>query len=171
VIQHPVTTEYEDSGHCVQETLHAINDLNMPALWLWPNMDAGTDDISKVIRSFREKYEPKHIHFFKNFAFEDYARLLNNSACLVGNSSSGIRESAFLGVPAVNIGTRQNFRERGTNVIDVSYDRNEIRQAIDRQVAHGKYPADHLYGDGNSGKKIAEVLAQCNIGVQKKMTY
>lgn len=171
VIQHPVTTEYEESGSAVQETLHAINDLKVPALWLWPNMDAGTDDVSKSIRSFREKYEPKHIHFFKNFAFEDYARLLNNCGCLVGNSSSGIRESAFLGVPAVNIGTRQNSRERGKNVMDVANDRNEIRRAIDLQMAHGKYPADHIYGDGHSGKKIAEVLAACSIDVQKKMTY
>jgi len=171
VIQHPVTTEYETAGKYVEETLHAVNEMKMPTLWLWPNMDAGTDDVSKGIRTFREKYEPKQIHFFKNFAFEDYARLLNNCGCLVGNSSSGIRESAFLGIPTVNIGTRQNFRERGKNVMDVPYDRNEIKKAIEAQTAHGKYPPNHLYGDGKAGKKIADVLANCNITIQKKMTF
>lgn len=171
VSQHPVTTEYESASTQVQETLHAINDINMPALWLWPNMDAGTDEISKGIRMFREKYQPRHIHFFKNFAFEDYAKLINNSAVLVGNTSSGIRESAYLGVPVVNIGTRQNHRERGENVIDVNYSRDEIRDAIKKQIAHGKYPGNHLYGDGRAGEKIAEILSTCKISVQKRLMY
>ncbi len=171
VSQHPVTTEYESASTQVQETLHAINDINMPALWLWPNMDAGTDEISKGIRMFREKYQPRHIHFFKNFAFEDYAKLINNSAVLVGNTSSGIRESAYLGVPVVNIGTRQNHRERGENVIDVNYSRDEIRDAIKKQIANGKYPINHLYGDGHAGEKIAEILSSCKISVQKRLMY
>lgn len=171
VSQHPVTTEYESASAQVQETLHAINDINMPTLWLWPNMDAGTDEISKGIRMFRERYQPKHIHFFKNFAFEDYAKLINNSAVLVGNTSSGIRESAYLGVPVVNIGTRQNHRERGENVIDVNYSRNEIRDAIKKQIAHGKYPSNHLYGDGHAGEKIAEILSTRKISVQKRLMY
>lgn len=171
VSQHPVTTEYEQAGEQIQETLHAINDVNMPTLWLWPNMDAGTDEISKGIRKFREKYQPKHIHFFKNFAFEDYAKLINNAAVLVGNTSSGIRESAYLGVPVVNIGTRQNYRERGENVIDVGYNRNEIKEAIKKQITHGKYPSNYLYGDGYAGEKIAEILSTCKISVQKRLMY
>lgn len=171
VSQHPVTTEYELASEQIQETLHAINDINMPALWLWPNMDAGTDEISKGIRMFREKYQPRHIHFFKNFAFEDYAKLINNAAVLVGNTSSGIRESAYLGVPVVNIGTRQNHRERGENVIDVNYNRDEIKEAIKKQIAHGKYPSNHLYGDGHAGEKIAEILSTCKISVQKRLMY
>jgi len=120
---------------------------------------------------FREKYQPKHIHFFKNFAFEDYAKLINNSAVLVGNTSSGIRESAYLGVPVVNIGTRQNHRERGENVIDVNYSRDEIRNAIKKQIAHGKYPSNHLYGNGHAGEKIAEILSTRKISVQKRLMY
>lgn len=171
VIQHPVTTEYESATGQVLETLHAVSSMNMPTLWLWPNMDAGTDDISKGIRNFREQYNPQYIHFFKNFAFEDYARLLSNCAVLVGNTSSGIRESAFLGVPVVNIGTRQNYRERGANVIDVPYDREQIKQAIAQQIKHGRYPCDPLYGDGHAGEKIAEVLSTTRITVQKRLSY
>ncbi|MEW6417033.1 MAG: UDP-N-acetylglucosamine 2-epimerase [Nitrospirota bacterium] len=171
VIQHPVTTEYKYASSQVRETLHAVNDLNMHTIWLWPNMDAGTDEVSRGIRVFREKNNPPHIHFFKNFAFEDYAKLLNNCAVLVGNSSSGIRESAFLGVPVVNIGTRQNYRERAENVIDVDYRREEIKDAIKKQVAHGKYLSNHLYGNGQAGKKIAEVLSDFEIGIQKRLLY
>jgi UDP-hydrolysing UDP-N-acetyl-D-glucosamine 2-epimerase len=171
VIQHPVTTEFESATGQVLETLHAVNDLGKPTLWLWPNMDAGTDEISKGIRKFREKYNPQYIHFFKNFAFEDYAKLLNNCAVLVGNSSSGIRESAFLGVPVVNIGTRQNYRERGENVVDVNYDREEIKKAVRKQIEHGRYPSNRLYGDGHAGEKIAEVLGTAEIAIQKRLSY
>jgi UDP-N-acetylglucosamine 2-epimerase len=134
-------------------------------------MDAGTDEISRGIRNFREKHNPQYIHFFKNFAFEDYAKLLNNCAVLVGNTSSGIRESAFLGVPVVNIGTRQNYRERGANVIDVPYDREKIKQAIASQISYGRYPSDPLYGDGYAGEKIAEVLSTAKITIQKRLSY
>lgn len=171
VIQHPVTTEYEFANSQIVETLYAINDLKIPTLWLWPNMDAGTDEISKGIRAFREKYNPQLIHFFKNFAFEDYAKLLNNCAVLVGNSSSGIRESAFLGTPVVNIGTRQNHRERGRNVIDVDYKKDEIKEAVKKQIMHGKYPSDLLYGDGHTGEKIAAILSTSEVNVQKRLMY
>lgn len=171
VTQHPVTTEYEEADRQVTQTLEAVSDIGMPTLWLWPNMDAGTDKLSKGIRSFREKFAPKHIHFFKNFAFEDYAKLLKNSAVFVGNSSSGIRESAFLGVPVVNIGTRQNYRERGTNVIDVGYHAAEIKAAVRKQIDHGPYGSDPLYGTGHAGQRMAEVLSTCDITIQKHLMY
>jgi UDP-hydrolysing UDP-N-acetyl-D-glucosamine 2-epimerase len=170
-IQHPVTTEYDLARHQVQETLMALSELEIPVLWLWPNMDAGTDEISKGIRSFREKKRCENLHFFKNFAFEDYAKLLNNCAALVGNSSSGIRESAYLGVPVVNIGTRQAARERGENVEDVPNDRGRIRDAVLRQIAHGKYPGNGLYGDGRAGGMIAAELVKCDLAVQKRLLY
>jgi len=171
VVQHPVTNEYENALAQINETLHAVYDFKMPTIWLWPNVDAGSDRISKGIRMFREKYGPDFIHFFKNFSVEDYARVMNNSACVVGNTSSSLREGAFLGAPTVNIGSRQNGRERGANVIDVGYDRNAILAAISRQVEHGRYESDHLYGDGKSGKRIADILATCELNVKKRMTY
>ncbi len=112
VMQHPVTTEYSEAKVHIEETLYAINDLQIPTFWFWPNVDAGSDGTSKGIRVFREKFQPKHIHFFKNMEPEDFLRLLVNSKCLIGNSSVGIRECAYLGVPVVNIGTRQHGREK-----------------------------------------------------------
>src|SRR2546422_865335 len=87
------------------------------------------------------------------------------------NSSSAIREGAFLGTPAVNIGTRQAMRERGHNVIDVGYDRREIADAMFAQIRHGPYASEPIYGDGHAGERIAEVLARCSWQLQKRITY
>jgi GDP/UDP-N,N'-diacetylbacillosamine 2-epimerase (hydrolysing) len=171
VIQHPVTTEYEKNYDNINETIKAIEDLKMPTAWIWPNMDAGSDGINRGIRWYRERNKPEHIHFFKSLPIELFGPLLNNTACIVGNSSSGIREAAFLGTPCVNVGTRQNGRERGRNVIDVGYDSQEILEAIGAQLAHGKFESDHIYGNGMSGNKIVDILSTIEFNMQKQITY
>lgn len=171
VMQHPVTTEYDRAFGDVTETLHAVRDAGLPTLWFWPNVDAGSDGTSKAIRMFREREQPANIHFFKNMAPEDFIRLLYNSRCLVGNSSVGIRECGYMGVPTVNIGSRQNGRDRATNVIDVGYDRAQIGAAIRRHCANGRYPAARIYGDGRAGERIAELLATVELRYQKQLTY
>ena len=171
VMQHPVTTEYEMARKHVEETLHAINDLKKPTFWFWPNVDAGSDGTSKGIRAFREDYDMPHIHFFKNMEPYDFLNLLKNSQCLIGNSSVGIRECAFLGVPVINIGSRQNGRERGPNVIDIKYDRNAIRDAIKKQILNGHYPSSKIYGDGKAGKRIADLLNDVPLTFHKILAY
>jgi len=171
VIQHPVTTEYRENLVHVNETIAAIISLKMNTIWIWPNMDAGSDGISKGIRMLREREEIDYIHFFKSLPIEHYAPLMKNSACIVGNSSSGIRESAFLGVPSVNIGSRQTGRERAANVIDVGYDREQIKHSILQQLDHGPYEPDFLYGDGRAGIQIVEVLSNFEFNIQKRITY
>ena len=171
VNQHPVTTEYGDGKRQILETLMALDELGMPTVMLWPNVDAGSEDIATGMRTFREKVRPEYIRFYKNFPIETYVRLMLACACTVGNSSAPIREGAFLGVPAVNIGTRQGGRDRGPNVIDAGYDRTEIAAAVRRQLVHGRYPSDHLYGDGGAGPRIADVLARAPLNVQKRLTF
>ena len=171
VMQHPVTTEYQDSRNHINETLYAIQNIKLPVLWFWPNVDAGADGTSTGIRAFREKYRPQHIHFFKNMEGEDFLRLLLNSKCLVGNSSVGIRECTYLGVPVVNIGTRQNKRERGHNVVDVNYDKNEIESAILSVLNNKKLERSKIYGDGNAGEKIALLLESLPLKFHKTITY
>jgi UDP-hydrolysing UDP-N-acetyl-D-glucosamine 2-epimerase len=171
VIQHPVTTEYESNLAHVQETIEAVEALAMPTVWVWPNMDAGSDGISKGLRVYRETRRPERVHFFKSLTIEHYAPLLRNASCILGNSSSGIRESAFLGTPCVNIGSRQAGRERAHNVVDVGYDRQEIAAAVRRQLAHGRFPADHVYGDGKAGGRIVEVLRTFQFNLQKQIAY
>jgi UDP-hydrolysing UDP-N-acetyl-D-glucosamine 2-epimerase len=171
VMQHPVTTEYGMARKHVTETLYTINKLDLPTLWFWPNVDAGSDGTSEGIRAFREIMQPQKIHFFKEIPPEDFLRLAYHSACIVGNSSVAIRECSFLGVPAVNIGSREMGRERGPNIVDVGYDRKEIEQAISHQVKHGHYESVNLYGDGHAGERIADVLARVQLQFKKQLTY
>ena len=171
VMQHPVTTEYDLAKQHVSETLTAVHSLQMPAFWFWPNVDAGSDGTSKGIRMFRESHQPRHIHFFKNMAPRDFLRLLNGCATIVGNSSVGIRECSFLGVPAVNIGTRQHGRERGPNVMDVGYDRQQIRQGVEHHLKNGRFPRTSLYGDGKAGPRIADLLARVDLDISKSLAY
>ena len=169
-IQHPVTTEYSDARTHVEQTLKAVTKLDRPTLWFWPNVDAGADGTSSGIRSFREIHAPKNIHFFKSMAPEDFIRMLDKSDCIVGNSSVGIRECAYMGIPAVNIGSRQAGRDRGRNVIDCDYDCAHIMAAISAQIDHGRLDADHVYGAVGAGTRIADLLAVASLSIAKKLT-
>jgi UDP-hydrolysing UDP-N-acetyl-D-glucosamine 2-epimerase len=171
VSQHPVTTEYGEGERQITETLAALQELQMPTIMLWPNVDAGSEDVSRGMRKFRERHHPEYMRFYKNFPVETFIRLMKSAACLVGNSSAPIREGAFIGTPAVNIGTRQQGRDRGPNVVDVPNDRNAIVDAVRKQIAHGPYPSDHLYGDGQAGGRVADVLARVPLRVQKRIFY
>jgi UDP-hydrolysing UDP-N-acetyl-D-glucosamine 2-epimerase len=174
VLQHPVTTEYGSGLAQIQETLEAVHTVargGMQVVWLWPNVDAGSDAISKGIRRFRELNTTPNMHFYLNFSPEDYAKLLANARCIVGNSSSGLREGAFLGTPCVNIGTRQAGRERAANVIDVDCKAAEISAALALQLKHGPYDSSHLVGDGNAGRRIADLLVKSEFRIQKKLSY
>lgn len=159
VVQHPVTTEYEETARQIDATIEAIRRLKHPTVWLWPNVDAGSDVISKRLRMLREHERPDYLHLYRNFSVEDFARVMNTAGCMVGNTSASLREGAFLGVPAVNIGTRQQGRERAENVIDAPHDPDKIEQAIRFQLSNGRYPRSTLYGDGKAAGRIAEHLA------------
>lgn len=171
VMQHPVTTEYEESREHVLTTLQAVNELDIPTFWFWPNVDAGSDGTSKGIRAFREFDKPQNIKFFKNMEPSDFLKLIKNSKCLIGNSSVGIRESAFLGIPVVNIGTRQHGRQRAKSVIDCSYDKEQIKSTIKKHLEHGHYESEFIYGDGFAGQKIADALSTCELKFHKTITY
>ncbi|MEQ1909596.1 MAG: UDP-N-acetylglucosamine 2-epimerase, partial [Vicinamibacterales bacterium] len=171
VSQHPVTTEYGEGERQIGETLAALEELQMPTIMLWPNADAGSEDIARGMRKFREAHRPEYIRFYKNFPIETYVRLMIGSACAIGNSSAPVREGAFIGVPTVNVGTRQLGRDRGANVVDAGHDRAEIVAAVKEQISHGRYESDHLYGDGGAGPRIADVLAHAPLRVQKRLAY
>jgi UDP-hydrolysing UDP-N-acetyl-D-glucosamine 2-epimerase len=174
VLQHPVTTEYGEGLAQIQATLQAVDRIGrqgMQVIWLWPNADAGSDDVAKGLRVFRENNDPDYLHLYRNFSPEDYARLLNNTSCMIGNSSSGLREAAFLGTPSVNIGSRQRGRDRAHNVIDVPHEADTIYRAIERQLNHGRYPRSLMFGDGSSGKRIADILATTPLRIEKSLSY
>jgi UDP-hydrolysing UDP-N-acetyl-D-glucosamine 2-epimerase len=172
VSQHPVTTEYGRNKKSIDETLYALQALQMPTIMIWPNADAGSDEISKGIRHFREVHRPEWLHLFLNLPVSVYVKLMDLAACMLGNSSSAIREGSYIGTPAVNIGNRQNMRTRGRNVIDADYDREEIVEAVKRQINSERTTGEQIYGRGKAGMKIAEILHQINqISPQKTITY
>ncbi|MEW5704578.1 MAG: UDP-N-acetylglucosamine 2-epimerase [Pseudomonadota bacterium] len=172
VSQHPVTTEYGAGESQITSTLEAVRRNGLQAIVLWPNADAGSEDIARGIRKWRERGQSEGMHFFKNLPTDVYIRLMARASCLVGNSSSGIREGAYIGTPVVNVGSRQTSRERGDNVTDAGYDADSIAEAIRRQVAHGRYAMQDIYGDGKAGERIADTLAKLGpINVQKRIAY
>lgn len=169
VMHHPVTTEMDNRKH-METLLDVVDDLNMQAVWFWPNSDAGTHEMSKAIRVYREtgKLKNNNIRFVTDILPEDFIALLRKSSCLIGNSSAGIKESSYIGVPVVNIGTRQLGRLRGPHVRDVGYGRKEITDAISGQIAHGAYASSEIYFKSNTSKKIVEVLSKVPLQTQKK---
>lgn len=171
VMQHPVTTQFGASLSQITETLNAVEAVGMPAIWFWPNVDAGADGISRGIRIFREQGRGAQIHYFKNMEPEDFLRLIYSSRVIVGNSSVGVRESSFLGVPSVNVGSRQSGRQRSANIIDVPHEAKQIQAAILGQAKAGRYPSEHLYGDGKAGERIAQLLSTEKLEVEKQITY
>lgn len=168
VSHHAVTTHHESAIVDNDTILAAITELDLPTVWLWPNIDSGSENISKSIRRAREMSKNLPIKFYTNLSAIDYASLMKSTSCIVGNSSSGIRESAFLGVPSVNIGDRQKGRERSENVIDVEYDKNQILSAVKSQISKKKFPRDFRYGVGKAGEKIAAVLKGTSIDTSKQ---
>jgi UDP-hydrolysing UDP-N-acetyl-D-glucosamine 2-epimerase len=171
VSQHPVTTEYGRNRQHVEETLRALQEMQMPTIMIWPNADAGSDEVSKAIRTFREKYRPDWLHLFINLPIDVYVKLMDLCACMIGNSSSAIREGAFMGVPAVNIGTRQTGRMRGRNAVDCGYRALDIKSAVKERMRNGRIAPDFIYGDGQTGRRIAKILAESNPIAQKQIAY
>ena len=174
VLMHPITTKNKETCDTINQLLEAIkklSELNLQIVWLWPNIDAGGELVSKAIRTSRESNELKNVHLYKNFPPDQYLVLINNCKCLIGNSSSGLREGAFLGVPVVNIGSRQQFRESSSNVINVDSNYLEIFNAAIKQIEYGKYPSSKHLGDGDSGEKMCKILSEITLPSPQKKLY
>ena len=169
VMQHPVTTEKHNRRN-LEITLDAVDSLGLPAVIFWPNSDAGTAEMAKAIRFYRErgKFKNKNLRFVTDLLPEDFIGLLRRAGVLVGNSSAGIKESSYLGTPVVNIGTRQSNRLRDQNVVDVGYNFAEIKKVISQQLKHGRYPQSKLYYRPSASQKIVEVLSKVKLRSQKK---
>jgi len=171
VMQHPVTTRHEDARADLESTLAAVSTLSTQVVWFWPNPDLGTSGAAEAIRAFREKNPDQNIVFIKNLGPERFLSLLIKSTCLIGNSSVGIRECSFLGVPVVNVGDRQRNRLRAENVIDVQQNADAISAAAKAQIANGKYEQSNIYGTGNAGERIATLLSTEPLGFEKQIAY
>jgi UDP-N-acetylglucosamine 2-epimerase (non-hydrolysing)/GDP/UDP-N,N'-diacetylbacillosamine 2-epimerase (hydrolysing) len=170
LIQHPVTTESSESKKQILNTINVIKDLDIQALVALPNNDAGSSDIIDEIKK-------SGLSWYPSLSTEEFINVYRHIWAIVGNSSSGIHESSTFGIPAVNIGTRQQDRERASNIIDVGYNKTEIKEGIEKalfdkdfrkKVENIKNP----YGIGNSSKKIVKLLKSLSIeGITQKRFY
>lgn len=159
VMLHPVTAEYSEAYLQAATLIGALRTLRMPAVVFNPNQDVGSEEIVAAYREWRERENPRNVMFVKNLPPIEYARLLNHCARLIGNSSSGVKEGAFMGVPYVLVDNRQQGREVGRNVMRVGWDAGDIVRAARWQVDHGKYEQDLTFGRGDAGVQIADTLA------------
>lgn len=162
ILQHPVTTRYEENHVEMEELIQAVRTIPLQKIFLTPNIDGGSDGVSVALRRYRDE-GPTGTAFYKYFRPHDFYRIFSNASALIGNSSSFIREACFLGVPVVLVGDRQTGRERGENVIEVLPKREDIKKAINDQLARGRYPSDSRFGDGRAAERIVNVLASTNL--------
>ena len=158
----------DDNRQKTSNLLNALNSLNLPIVWFWPNADAGSDEVSKAIRIFREKMVLENMHFLIYLPSDSFLSLLKKTACLIGNSSAGIKECSFLGTPTVNIGSRQNGRMRASNVTDVNHDADKIIEAVNFQLNHGPYEKSNIYFKESCSLDIAKTLSEANLSTKKE---
>ena len=169
VIQHPVTTEADNRRH-LETTFRAVLSLDMPAIWFWPNPDAGTGEMAETLRHVREHHEAatERMRFITNVPADQFVSLLKLTACVVGNSSAGIKECSYLGTPVVNIGARQQGRLNADNVVHVGYDADAICHAVRTQLRHGRYGASEIYYRPDASQSIVDVLVTAELYTQKR---
>ena len=168
---HPTTTQYGSEKEEMHQLLLALKELQMPTVLLWPNIDAGADHISKIVRLFRDQHAPGWLRTLTNLTPENYLKVLANTACAIGNSSSFVRDASFFGTPVVLVGTRQDGRERDLHVTRVPPVASEIAETAMAQLQHGRYTPSTLYGDGKVSERVAEVLATLKAYTQKRLAY
>jgi UDP-hydrolysing UDP-N-acetyl-D-glucosamine 2-epimerase len=150
IFLHPDTLDLKNNHRWVKELIELTRESKIFWFWFWPNTDHGSSTISKMLRSEREKVEISKVRYLVNLPPEDFIDLTLKSRILVGNSSFGLRESSFIGLPVINVGTRQKGRQRASNVLDVF----EPISLVEKFNSHSKrkFDSSHLYGWGESGK-------------------
>mgnify|MGYP002784264755 FL=1 len=168
---HPTTTEYGGERAQMEAVLETLRRLAMQTILLWPNIDAGSDHISKAIRSFRVNHQPTWLRNLTNLSPENYLKVLANAACAIGNSSSFVRDAGYFGTPIVLVGNRQEGRETDAHVTRVEPTAEAIFAAAQRQLEHGRYAPSTLYGDGFVAERIAGGLVELQPYIQKRLNY
>jgi GDP/UDP-N,N'-diacetylbacillosamine 2-epimerase (hydrolysing) len=176
VVYHPITT-IADRGYSQLETLLSILDtLKEQTVLFYPNVDAGGDRLRDLIK----KYEGKsYLHTFVNLSHEDYLSLMKSVHVMIGNSSSGILEAPSFHLPVVNIGSRQQGRERSINVMDVPPEKDKILAAINYALYDQKFlkkvqKCENKFGDGRASERMVDILKKIEISeslIQKQITY
>jgi UDP-hydrolysing UDP-N-acetyl-D-glucosamine 2-epimerase len=170
-IFHPATTEYSGARRQIWEVLEALRRLKVQTVAMWPNIDAGSNHVSKMMRLFRDEVKPDWLRILVNLEPEAYLQVLCNAACAVGNSNSFVRDASHFGTPVVLVGSRQEGRESDVHLTRVPPVASLIVESVQTQLTHGRYAPSTLYGDGNVSLQIATALARLTPYVQKRLYY
>lgn len=167
VMFHPDINDIKKIHTYTKNILKAVHETGIPTLWFWPNFDAGAEDLSQELRMFKDEVRGHKIRFMRYLGPRDFVWLLNNARCLIGNSSAGLKECSFLGVPVVNVGKRQQGRLRAENVVSVDFDSKKIKKAIEDQIKVGRFKSSQIYFAKNTSKNIADTIATVPLYTQK----
>lgn len=164
LVQHPVTSQPKRAGEQMATTLNAIETFDAQVVIIYPNSDAGGDRIIEEIES-RELSQP--VRTFRSLQREDYLALMQSADLMIGNSSSAIIEAPSFNLPVVDIGPRQEGRERAANALSVSHDEEEIRNAImrgldDKDFIQRARSCSNPYDYGGAGERIVSRLREVN---------
>ena len=172
IMNHPVTTEYGSGEKEISKILKIINKIDIQKIVFWPNPDAGSEDISRGIRKWREKFGDHKTRYFKNLEQKYFYHILNKTECLIGNSSSGVREGCFIGVKNICIGSRQSGREIGKNTFMIKNNEKTLISLLNKILkSKTKKIKDYRYGDGYAAERIVKILKNINFKYEKKLKY
>jgi len=172
IMNHPVTTEYGTGEEQISKILKVVQKIDIQKIIFWPNPDAGSEDISRGIRKWREKYGDIKTRYIKNLEQKYFYNILNKTICLVGNSSSGVREGCYLGLKNICVGSRQSGREIGKNTIMIENNEAKLLKILKKVIkSNSSKKRDYKYGDGNAGKKIIKILEKIDFKFEKKLQY
>ena len=161
IMFHPDTLNEFENAEWVNSLIEIADKGDYNWFWFWPNPDHGSHFVSHQIRKAREHGRLLNVRFVINLPPERFVHLASKAVILVGNSSFGIRESAYLGLPVMNLGKRQMGRQKVGNVRDVSdlISADELRMRILMHASQGRLDSSGLYGDGRSGFRGASYIA------------
>lgn len=176
VAQHPVTAEISHAKDQMKETIEAVLSAGLQAIVIYPNADAGGRAMIETIEQYRSN---PSISIFKSLNRDEFLGLMKYASVMIGNSSAGIIEAASFKLPVINVGTRQQGRQRACNVIDADYDRKKILAAIKKALNDKKFrlalkKCKNPYGDGKTAQRVAKLLAEIKINnelLQKRISY
>lgn len=160
IMFHPDTLSEQDNLSWIDCLIDSILSSKLKWFWFWPNPDHGTNAISKKLRHFREQSKLENVKFVINTLPDVFVNLALRAKIMVGNSSFGIRESSFLGLPVINLGNRQRGRQRGENVHDMVDPNSSHLANLIKELSNSRFPSSDIYGSGNAGLLGAEQISQ-----------
>ncbi len=168
IMYHPDTLDEDQTLNWVNAIIDLVDVSNMNWFWFWPNPDHGTSAISKAIRIARENNRLRNVRYVINVEPEIFISMALKSVVLIGNSSFGIREASFIGLPVINIGHRQRGRQKSENVAEIGMvgSLKELESLLEKQISNGRFSRSTLYGDGRAGYKSAQELLAWNPSIK-----